>query len=116
MNTEKTSIKAAIPTNDGINIFKGMLGKANQIFVYQIKNGTQFKLIERRNNPYANTMQHLKTLDVYQLIHDCRIIISANIGKKGIKRLEDRGVGLFFRRGAIKEALADVVKNEELKK
>ena len=56
MNTEKTSIKAAIPTNDGITIFKGMLGKADQIFVYQIENGTQFKLVEKRNNPYASTM------------------------------------------------------------
>jgi len=40
-------------------------------------------------------MQHLKTLDVYDLIDDCSIIISARIGKKGITRLQER-IGISF--------------------
>lgn len=50
-------------------------------------------------------MQHLKTMDVYNEINDCRLIISANIGKKGIERLRQKGVELFFRKGNIIEAL-----------
>jgi len=42
--------RIAIPTNDGINIFPGMLGMAREMFIYEIKNGTQFRLIEKRKN------------------------------------------------------------------
>jgi len=53
MNVKKeNSVKIAIPTNDGINIFPGMLGMAKEMFIYEIQNGTQFRLIEKRNNPY----------------------------------------------------------------
>ena len=61
-----------------------MLGMAREMFIYEIINGSQFRLIEKRNNPYESTMQHLKTLDVYEIVHDCEIIVSAKIGKKGI--------------------------------
>lgn len=44
-------------------------------------------------------------MDVYNEINDCRLIISANIGKKGIERLRQKGVELFFRKGNIIEAL-----------
>jgi hypothetical protein len=59
------------------------------MFIYEIENGARFRLIEKRNNLFTNTMQHLKTLDVYELIRDCSIIISGNIGTKGIKRLQE---------------------------
>ena len=81
---EKSNVRIAIPTNDGINIFPGMLGMAKEMFIYEIKNEMQFRLIEKKNNPYESTMQHLKTLDVYEILHDCGIIIFAKIGKKGI--------------------------------
>ncbi len=44
-------------------------------------------------------MQHLKTLDVYESIRDCGMIISAKIGKKGIKGLQERGMKLFLGKG-----------------
>ncbi|MEA3421533.1 MAG: NifB/NifX family molybdenum-iron cluster-binding protein, partial [Acidobacteriota bacterium] len=113
-SNKKDRVRIAIPTNDGINIFPKMLGMAKKMFIYEIENGTQFRLIEKRNNPYESTMQHLKTLDVYNLIDDCSIIISAHIGKKGITRLQERGVKLFFRKENIEGALADVVKEEGL--
>jgi len=106
-------VKIAIPTNDGINIFPKMLGMAKYMFIYEIENGDRFKLVEKRNNPYANTMQHLKTLDVYDLIDDCSDIISAHIGKKGVKRLKERGMKLFFLKGNIEEALIEVKKNPQ---
>ena len=108
MNEQKR-IKIAIPTNDGINIFPKMLGMAKYLLIYEIENGEDFKLIEKRKNPFADTMQHLKTLDVYELINDCSIIISARIGKKGITRLQERGVKLFFEKGNIQEALISVL-------
>ena len=111
---KKNLIKVAIPTNDGINIFQKMLGRATQIFIYET-DGKQFKLIEKRNNPFEKTMQHLKTLDVYDLLHDCAVIISANIGKKGIQRLKKRGMKLLFKKGSIQEAIDDVIEKEELK-
>lgn len=103
-------MKVAIPTNDGINIFSKMLGMAKYLFIYETENGDSFKLIEKRVNPYEETLQHLKTLDVYALINDCPVIISAHIGKKGINRLEERGVKLYFLKGNIEEALNEVKK------
>jgi len=113
---KENRIRIAIPTNDGINIFQGMLGRAKEMFIYEIKRGMQCRLIEKRNNQFANTMQHLKTLDVYELLHDCAIIISSSIGKKGIKRLQERGMKLFFKKGNMQEALADAIKEEKLQK
>jgi predicted Fe-Mo cluster-binding NifX family protein len=108
----ENSTRIAIPTNDGINIFPGMLGMAKKMFIYEIKDETQFRLIEKRNNPYESTMQHLKTLDVYEIVHDCEIIVSAKIGKKGINRLQKRGMKLIFRKGNIKQALINVFSEE----
>ncbi len=103
-------MKVAIPTNDGINVFPKMLGMAKYMFIYETENGNSFKLIEKRINPYEKTLQHLKTLDVYALIDDCPVIISAHIGKRGINRLEERGVKLYFLKGNIEEALNNAKK------
>jgi len=117
MNIDKNdSIKIAIPTNDGMNIFTKMLGMAKYMFIYEIENGKKFKLIEKRNNPYAKTMQHLKTMDVYELIDDCAIIVSAHIGKKGITRLQERDMQLIFKKGNIEQALVEMNNNLESKK
>jgi len=108
-SNKERHVRIAVPTSDGMTIFQGMLGKAKEICIYEIENGMQFRLIEKRSNPHANAMQHLKTLDVYELVRDCTTIISANIGKKGIKRLQERNMKLLFRKGDIEEALADVI-------
>ena len=110
-SNKKDRVRIAIPTNDGINIFPRMLGMAKEMFIYEIENGAQFRLIEKRTNPYERTMQNLKTLDVYETIRDCSIIISAHIGKKGIKRLQEKGMELFFRKGNIQDALVDFSPN-----
>jgi len=109
---KNTHTLIAVPTNDEINIFPKMLGMADKMFIYELNEG-HMELVEKRNNPYAKTQQHLKTLDVYDLLHDCVIIVSAYIGKKGIQRLEDRGVRLLYKKGNIQKALEDVT--EELK-
>lgn len=109
-NPEKRA-RIAIPTNDGVHIFPKMLGMAKAMFIYDIENEVQFRLIEKRNNPYASTMQHLKTLDVYDLIDDCSVIISAHIGKKGITRLQERGMQLIFKKGKIEQALVELSNN-----
>lgn len=109
-----TSTKIAVPTNDGKTIFPKMLGMAKEMYIYNIRNNSNFELIEKRTNPYEQTMQHLKTLDVYDLISDCSVIISAHIGKKGITRLKERGMELIFKKGAIEEALSDVIEEREL--
>jgi predicted Fe-Mo cluster-binding NifX family protein len=98
-------VRIAIPTNDGVNIFPKMLGMAKYLFIYEFRNGGRFELVEKRDNPYEKTMQHLKTLDLYNLIDDCSVIISAHIGKKGVKRLQERGMNLLFSKGSIQEAL-----------
>jgi len=111
-SNKKNLVRIAIPTNDGKNIFKGMLGRAKEFFIYEIGNGEQFRFIEKRNNPYSNTMQRLKTLDVYELLSDCKIIISHNIGKKGVERLIRKGMKIFFKKGNIREALIDIIKEK----
>jgi predicted Fe-Mo cluster-binding NifX family protein len=104
---KRKDIRIAVPTNDEVTIFPKMLGMAEKMFVYELS-GDHIKLLEKRTNPYAKTQQHLKTLDVYDLLHDCVIIISAHIGKKGIQRLQDRGIKLMYRKGNIQKALQDV--------
>jgi predicted Fe-Mo cluster-binding NifX family protein len=110
-NSEKGPL-IAIPTNDGITIFPKMLGMARYFYIYTFTGGSQFILVKKRPNPYETTMQHLKTLDVYTVINDCEIIIAAFIGKKGIERLRERGIKLFFRKGDIQEALNSVFNDE----
>ncbi len=106
-------IKIAIPTNDGIAIFPRMLGRTKEIFIYEVVDGKTFRLIEKRTNPYERTMQHLKTLDVYDLISDCSIIISGHIGKKGITKLQERRMELFLTKGNIQEALKEWIARKQ---
>ena len=105
---EQKPLIVSIPTNDGVNIFPGMLGKAKYFYVYKIHTSGDIRLLEKRENPFEKTLQPLKTLDVYQLIDDCSVIISTRIGKKGITRLRERGMRLIFTDGEIQDALASV--------
>jgi len=109
---KKTIIRIAVPSNNGKDIYKGMLGRADKFFIFEIDEGKKFSLIEERKNPYSRSMQHLKTLDVYNLIKDCSVILSAKIGKKGIDRLRQRNVRLIFRKGKIDEQLISILKTE----
>ncbi|MBN2482143.1 MAG: hypothetical protein JXB19_10405 [Bacteroidales bacterium] len=102
----------AVPTNDGKTVFTKMLGMAKYFLIYKTSDGRQFELVEKRFNPYENTMQHLKTFDVYYIIHDCEVIIAAYIGKKGIERLQSKGLKLFFKKGNIQEALISTFSDE----
>lgn len=103
-------MRIAVPTEDGLHIFPGMLGRAKLIYIYQLREGGKFSLLEKRGNPYADTMQHLKTLDVYELLKDCEVIVAGKIGKRGMGRLEERGMKLLLRKGSIIEALAELSK------
>ncbi len=87
-----------------------MLGRARQFYIYELAHKGEIRLVEVRVNPYVSTNQHLKTLDVYELLKDCPVIISALIGKRGVERLEQRGVKLYFRGGEIKEVLNELIK------
>jgi len=111
-NNSEKSILIAIPSNDGKTIFPKMLGMAKYFYIYSTTSSRQFTLVEKRYNPYESSMQHLKTLDVYTVINDCEVIISALIGKKGIERLQGKGVKLIFKKGNIQEALASAFSNE----
>jgi len=102
----------AVPTNDGITIFPKMLGMAKYFYIYSTTSSRQFTLVEKRPNPYETSMQHLKTLAVYTVINDCMVIISELIGKKGIERLQKKGIKLYFRKGDIQEALNSVFNDE----
>jgi predicted Fe-Mo cluster-binding NifX family protein len=112
-NEKNAPIFIAVPTNDGNTIFPKMLGMAKYLFIYRIEDGLRFRLVEKRINPFESTMQHLKTIDVYGIISDCKIIIAQIIGKKGVMRLKERGMKLFFRRGGIKEAIQSVLSEME---
>ncbi|MCK4558156.1 MAG: hypothetical protein KAV45_00125 [Calditrichia bacterium] len=109
---EKNRYKIAVPTNDSNYIFKGMLGRALKFVIFEVDPNNHYQLIEERANTYAQTMQHLKTLDVYDLIDDCSVILSSKIGKAGIERLEERNMRLIFRKGNIHDQLNDILKNE----
>ncbi len=103
-------MKVAVPSNDGINIYKGMLGRAKKFLIYRDFPEGKFTLIEERENVFEKTLQHLKTIDVYNIINDCDTILSASIGKKGITRLENKNVKLIFAKGKIEEQLKLIIK------
>ncbi|MBN2302739.1 MAG: hypothetical protein JXN60_09515 [Lentisphaerae bacterium] len=105
--------RIAVPTNDGKTLFPKMLGMAKFFYIYETIAGDTFTLLEKRANAYETTLQHQKTLDVYALISDCEIIVSTSIGKKGIKRLEEKGMKLVFARGNIEDALQKTLDNEQ---
>lgn len=111
-NEPHSSTLIAIPTDDGETIFPGMMGRAGQFYIFEIESGESIRLKEKRTNPYAKTMQHLKTLDVYEIIRDCNWVISARIGKRGIDRLRERGLKLVFRNGTIEDALRTFLDEE----
>jgi predicted Fe-Mo cluster-binding NifX family protein len=111
-NNSEESILIAIPSNDGTTIFPKMLGMAKYFYIYSATSSRQFTLVEKRQNPYETSMQHLKTMDVYTVINDCEIIIAALIGKKGIERLQEKGVKLIFKKGNIQDALIRTLSNE----
>jgi len=94
-----------------------MLGRAKYLNIYEIttdkKFGEKCILIEKRKNPYENTLQHLKTLDVHRVISDCSIIIATKIGKKGIERLKARNMEIRFAKGLISSILKNICKSME---
>ncbi len=110
---DKKIIKLAVPTDDGNTIFKKMLGQAQNFNIYTINKNGNFQFLETRKNPYAKTLQHLKTLDVYEIINDCPVILSAKIGNKGIERLRERNVHLIFKQGDIRQAITEVIKSDD---
>lgn len=107
-NESKISLLIAIPTNDGKTVFPKMMGMAKYFYIYETTNRRQFIFVEKRPNPYETTLQHLKTLDVYKILNDCEVIIAAVIGKKGIERLQEKGVKLYFQKGDILNVLSNV--------
>ncbi len=104
-------MKISIPTNDQKTIFPGMLGRSKGFAIYALDDSGHFRFIEWRENPYENTLQHNKTLDVYHLIDDCKVIIAAKIGKNGRAQLKEMGVELYFTQGEITSALDQFLKD-----
>ena len=112
VNSPEKTLLIAVPTNDGKAIFPKMLGMARYFYIYTLTDDNQFILVEIRPNPYETTMQHLKTFDIYMLINDCEVIIATLIGKKGIGRLQEKGIKLYFQKGDIEEALSNFLSDE----
>lgn len=101
--------KIAVASDGKGKIFKGMFGRAPVFDIFEINNQDHWKWLEVRENIYQNTMQHLKTLDVYELVNDCQALLSNKIGKKGQQRLADIGVKQFFAEGAIESELQKLI-------
>jgi len=100
--------KIAVASNiDKKTIFPKMFGQAPLFAIYNFSPDKGFELSEFRKNIFEKTLQHQKTFDVYKLVNDCQAVLSAKIGQKGIKRLKQLGVSLFFNEGSIKHALKD---------
>ncbi len=84
-------MKIAIPTDDFQTIPRKMLGRAKYFVIYEVGLNGKCDLFEKRSNPYERTLQRGKTFDVMEVLKDCQIIISRNIGKKGIERMKKAG-------------------------
>lgn len=103
-----TEFFCAAPTADNETLFPKMLGQAPVFHIYSCSDEGNFRLVEKRTNVYAKSLQPQKTFDVYDEINDCQAILSARIGKKGIVRLREKGVKLFFDSGKIQNALLKI--------
>ena len=112
IDDKRISVKIAIPTDDGKTIFPRMLGMARTFHIYE-HSYSVLRFVAERRNPYAESMQHLKTLDVYEIISDCRIIVSSGIGRKGRERLRKLGVRMYFKTGDLKKALSEVIREDQ---
>lgn len=99
---------AAAVEEDGKTIYPKMFGMAPIFAVYTFIPGEGFQFLESRSNPYQKTLQRGKTFDVYGLVNDCQALLAGHIGKKGIPRLEARGVRLFFGSGDVKTSLREI--------
>ena len=99
-------MKIAIPTDDFQAIPRKMLGRAKYFAIYQVESNGEYFLSEKRANPYEHTLQRGKTFDVMKVLSDCQVIISRNIGKKGIERMKKAGFRVVLTKQlSIKEAL-----------
>ncbi len=106
------SRKLAVAVDEsGTNIYSGMFGRAPQFAIFEIESG-RVHFLEMRRNPYQNTLQHNKTLDVYRGLADCQALLAARIGKKGQERLKKMGVRLFFDAGQVKEAVKRLMRKD----
>jgi predicted Fe-Mo cluster-binding NifX family protein len=107
--TEICKLAAAVE-DDGRTIFPKMFGMAPAFAIYSFVLGKGFKFLEIRSNPYQKTLQRGKTFDVYELVNDCQALLAGRIGKKGIARLRDKGVRLFFGSGDVNTHLRKIEK------
>lgn len=106
---ESKKKKVAVATDDGETIFPKMFGQAAYFHIYTVGENGVYSFEEQRENRYQTTLQHLKTLDVYDEVSDCQGLLSAHIGKRGRERLSELGVKLFFAKGKIAAALDQIV-------
>ncbi len=101
--------KIAVAVNeDEQMIFPKMFGQAPKFAIYHFSPADGIQLQEIRPNIYEKTLQHQKTFDVYDLVHDCQAVLSARIGKRGLPRLQAMGVKLYFSQGAVQDCLQNI--------
>ncbi len=102
----------AVATDEqGSAIFPKMFGQAPYFDLYVLENG-RFTFLKRRRNIYQKTLQHEKTLDVYNEVPECQALLARRIGRKGQQRLHEKGVTLFFAEGSVTRALQTVAERE----
>ncbi len=87
--------RMAVAVVDGDMVARGMLGTASRFAMYDWTEQGLVR-VEDRANPYQETRQHLKTLDVARLLSDASLLVASRIGPKGRKRLADRGIRMFL--------------------
>ena len=95
---EQKRIKVSVRTGNGVVILPGMLDKAKYSVACEILNSGAINLFGNRNISFEKRLRPLRTLDVYDSIDGCSIIISAGIGKKGVTELRRR-MRLIFKHG-----------------
>ncbi len=96
--------RVAVASDDGLEVFPRMFGRAGYFFIYEVRNGSPV-FLEKRTNIHRDNFQHLKTYDVYRLVEDCNTIITGRIGKKGEERLSSLGVKIIKFKGKVEESL-----------
>ncbi len=85
----------AVALGDDDVVARGMLGTAPRFALFDCT-GSRIEQVELRDNPYVQTRQHRKTLDVARFLSDASLLVASRIGPRGQDRLRARGIRMLL--------------------
>lgn len=99
--------RVAAASSDG-KVVNQHFGRSGQFLVFDIRSDGSFDFVElRRNTPPCGTAEHDENAMArsVELLSDCRMVVSCQIGPGAEQALEQKGIRAFTAVGFIDEVL-----------